>query len=153
MIQQQGQPEEVQKQDKKDDGRNASSHREEGRKGQSKRRDSSNESYSNQSSSFENKIGKRYYPHSEFKIHFYVRHVHMNGMSTNEFLSFIKRKGNVWQYLVNLAGSCDIVQIFNTQGSYCDVAIGMSNDDNAKISIHWQEALQFRKEWYDEINL
>ncbi|CAD8188194.1 unnamed protein product [Paramecium octaurelia] len=126
MIQQQGQPEEVQKQEKKDEGRNASSNREEDRKGQSKRRNSSNESNSNQSSSFENKIGKRYYPHSEFKIHFYVRHVHMNGMSTNEFLSFIKRK-------VNLAGSCDVVQIFNTQGSYCDVAIGMSNDDNAKL--------------------
>ncbi|CAD8103870.1 unnamed protein product [Paramecium sonneborni] len=126
MIQQQVQQEEVQKQETKEEGRNASSYGEEGRKGQQKKRDSSNDSYSNQSSSFENKIGKRYYPHSEFKIHFYVRHVHMNGMSTNEFLSFIKRK-------VNLAGSCDVVQMFNSQGSYCDVAIGMSNDDNAKL--------------------
>ena len=60
-------------------------------KGSTKKRTSSNDS--SPSSSFENKIGKKYNPQSEFKVHFYVRHVHMNGMNENEFLSFIKRKG------------------------------------------------------------
>ncbi|CAD8199803.1 unnamed protein product [Paramecium pentaurelia] len=95
-----------------------------GHKTSTKKRTSSNDS--SPSSSFENKIGKRYLSNSEFKVHFYVRHVHMNGMSDNEFLSFIKRK-------VNLAGSCEVVQMFNQQGSFCDVAIGMTNDDNAKL--------------------
>ncbi|CAD8088195.1 unnamed protein product [Paramecium primaurelia] len=35
------------------------------------------------SSSFKNKIGKRYQSNSQFKIHFYVLHAHINGMSDN----------------------------------------------------------------------
>ncbi|CAD8188421.1 unnamed protein product [Paramecium pentaurelia] len=129
MIQQQKLQEDCVKQEIKEDGGIVALYPEEsrndpGHKTSIKKRISSNDS--SPSSSFENKIGKRYQSNSEFKIHFYVHHVHMNGMSDNEFLSFIKRK-------VNLAGSCEIVQMFNQQGSFCDVAIGMSNDDNAKL--------------------
>lgn len=99
----------------------------------SKRRKQSSRGSSSESE-FENKLGKRFHPsNTEFKVHFYTRRVHMNGMSENEFLQFIKRKGSISVYLVNLAGQCDVVQMFNQNGQYCDVAIGMSNDDNAKL--------------------
>lgn len=43
---------------------------------------------------FENNLGKRYNSSfSEFKVHFFIRKVHMNGMNEDEFLAFIKRKG------------------------------------------------------------
>lgn len=50
----------------------------------------------------------------------------MNNMKEHEFLDFIKRKAE-------LAGACDVVQIVNKQPQYCDIAIGMRKDDDAKL--------------------
>jgi hypothetical protein len=51
---------------------------------------------------------------SEFKVHFYVKQVPRNGMSEDELLNFIKRKGLNFYILiiyikVSLAGPCEIV--------------------------------------------
>lgn len=59
----------------------------------------------------------------------------MNNMKEHEFLDFIKRKGrqSILNPLAELAGACDVVQIVNKQPQYCDIAIGMRKDDDAKL--------------------